>query len=378
MSVLTIAWYTVIRTVRDYKSLFIMLVLPLILIIILGTALDSQFGVEDIDQSKVIYVNNDKSEISEEFTKLIKGENSSEIKSLLKIKDLDDLDAAKDLLKKGKTDFVIEIGKDYSTNVMNGKKSSINIFVKDEKSIGISTLQNIVNSFNSVGNTNVAVNGIANINHENFLNEEPISTKGTMPSAMDYYAVTMLVLIIMYGGLYAIYGFSEDYIEAMRNRLLSTPVSLWKHFMGKIFGVIFTIFLQIVTIIIFTKFIFNVNWGSKPIDLTLIAFTLATFSVALGMLITMIIKNKNQAVITLQVLIPIMTFASGGYAKLNFDSELISNIIFFIPSKLGQTAFFNLIYGDYSNQIFSSIGVIWIMICLMSIASVLFGRRKLV
>jgi ABC-2 type transport system permease protein len=351
--------------------------LPLLLILILDSALDTAFELGDIEKSKVIYINNDNGEMSEQFTNLIKDNSSKEIKSLLDVSESDDLESAKEQIKEEKSDFIIEIENGYSEKVVKEEKAYINIYTTDEGSVSTVVMQNIVNSFNSMANVNLAINSFTSFESNNYITEEPISAESSIPSAMDYYAVTMLVLIIMYGALYAVYSFSEDYIDHMRNRLLTAPLKLWQHFIGKILGVIFTVFLQIVVLILFTKFAFDVNWGDKPLQLIIIAFTLSVFSVSFGMLFTMIFKDKNQANGILQFVIPIMTFLSGGYVKFNFESELSKKIIYFIPNKLGQTAFFNMIYGDYANQIFSSVGAMWIMIFVIGFLSILLGRRKL-
>ena len=131
------------------------------------------------------------------------------------------------------------------------------------------------------------------------------------------------------------------------------------------------------SLIIFTKYVYKVNWGDNPLEIIFIAFSLSVFSISMGLMATMVMKNKDIANAVLQVVIPVMTFVSGGYMKLDSDNNIFTTIQYFLPSRLGQTAFFNSIYNGYSNQIFSSIAVIWIGTIIMGLISVVFGRRKL-
>ena len=145
------------------------------------------------------------------------------------------------------------------------------------------------------------------------------------------------------------------------------------HFTGKIAGTVFTVYIQALVIIFFTKLVYNVNWGSNMAQVLFIAFTLAVFSVSMGLMTVMVAKDVKIANAALSTIIPVMTFISGGYVWIRIESSLLD----LLPSKLVHTAFFNSIYGEFAGQTISSVAILWVMILLMGIVSVIAGRRRL-
>jgi ABC-2 type transport system permease protein len=64
MNIFHVAYYTVLRNLRDRKSMASMLLFPIILILILGSALSSNYAVSDVGKTPVAYLNKDKGAFS--------------------------------------------------------------------------------------------------------------------------------------------------------------------------------------------------------------------------------------------------------------------------------------------------------------------------
>lgn len=379
MTILNIAYYTLIRNLRDVKSMANMILMPVILILILGNALSSQFNIQDIGKTSIAYIDNDNSIASDSFEHFLKQDNISQ---MLNVHNVSGFEEGLKLLNNKKVSAIVMFDEGLSEKVHLGQKAEIKIYDDINNQFRSSIVKNLVESYVNGANTQLAMLNMGSgaavgYRHEDKITEVPLSAKGKIPSAMDYYAVTMLVLIVLYGSLYALHGVSEDYLEGMGNRLRAAPVPLSIHFAGKILGTIATIFLQTIALIIFTKYVYRANWGDKPIEIIFIAFTFSVFSVSLGLVVAMVSKDKRIGTAIIQTLIPIITFISGGYARIISDNPLYSSVKLLMPSNLAYTAFFHSIYGDFAGQTVSSVMILWIMTAFLFGAAVMAGRRKI-
>ncbi len=378
MNIIYIAYYTLLRNIRDVKSMMNMIAMPVLLILILGNALNFAFKIDNISKTGIAYLNLDKGEISKEFENYLK---IDKIQNFIYVKNINNYDEGLKLLGDKEVAAIVIIEEDYSKKALLGEKAEIKVFGDKNNVFKTSIVKNFIEGFTSGSNTVYTKMSMGSNSHEytrkDIIKKVPLSIQGKIPGAMDYYAVTMLVMITMYGALYALHGVCDDYLEAMGNRLFSTPVRMFSHFSGKIIGTVATVYLQLIILIGFTKLVYKANWGNNIGEILFIAFTLSVFSVSLGLMVSMIVKDKNISTAIVSTAIPVMTFVSGGYARIISDNKIYNAIKFLLPSNLGQTAFFNSIYGDYSNQIISNIAVIWILIIIIGGISVVFGRRRL-
>jgi len=378
MKMLNIAYYTFIRILRDRKSMALMLLMPVMLILILGTALNSAFEVSNIEKTKVYYINNDKGDIAKSFEAVIK---SKEIKEMLEFIKTDEKETALNDVKTGKAAALIMIDSGVTDNIYSGESAEITVFEDANSYYGPLVVENFVKSFANGINAGIATQMLDNPNvtygQKNMIDNKPVSASGKIPKAMDYYAVTMLVLIIMYGSLYGLFGFGDDYLGSMRTRLLSSPVNLFSHLSGKLIGTISSVFAQAFVLILFTKYVYKANWGTNVFEIILITLVLCIFTTAIGIMLVILIKNKDAAGALMQTIIPVMTFISGGYFKIITDNKVYNTIKMFMPSNLGQTAYFNSIYGDTPDQTYFCLAVLGIMIAIIIAVSSVVGRRRL-
>jgi ABC-2 type transport system permease protein len=382
MNILHVAYYTVLRNLRDRKSLASMLLFPIILILILGSALSSSYAVSDVGKTPVAYLNKDTGEGSRYFDEFLKND---EIEKMLSVKKVETFEEGKNLISNNKAYGLIVINEDYSDLLKAGNKGTIEVYT-GKKGFRVSFIQNIIDSFINGANTITAVqrlgSGSVNYNRVDNIEEMPITTEGKLPRAIDYYAITMLVMILMYGAQYGCHGIGEDFMEENGKRIRTTPIKPFELFTGKTIGTVFTIECQALVLIFFTKFVYKANFGDNLLTITFISFTLSTFATGLGIMLSMVTGDKMKASSILGLVIPVFTFISGGYTKIEAGNSLFSKIMYVSPNYLAQTAMFNSIYGEpvTSNiQLLSStqcIIMLWILTSVVFLAASVFGRRR--
>lgn len=384
MRIFHVAYYTILRNLRDKKSMASMLLLPIVLILILGNALSGAFTVDNMDSIPVCYLNSDKGAMSKYFDDFL---DSEEIKDLLSVKKVDTFDEGKSLVNDKKARALIIISEDYSKDIEAGKKADIEVYTSRYSEFSASVVNNVIDSFIDGANT---VEAMQRLNASNFnytraesIVESSITTNGKRPRAIDYYAVTMLVMILMYGTQYGCHGIGEDYLENKGKRIKTTPIKSYEQFIGITLGHVFTVMCQSVVLILFTKYAYKANWGGNMPGILLISFTLSVLAIALGMMLSVLLKDRMKASAVLSLIVPIMTFIAGGYAPLNAGSSAFAKIMYISPSYLAQTALFNTIYGQSITtniQLLNTtecIGIMWAVTIIMFIIASVSGRREL-
>lgn len=197
-----LAYYTIKRNIKDIQSMIMMSVFPIVLILILGTALNHEFTVRNLTKAKICYLNEDSGKISESFNEFL---NKKGVREVLEVKKVLTYDEGYELIKNNNYDALIVIDKDYSKNIKENKKAIINVYNKKQGNLKGNIVKNLIDSYVNAANTMEAVYKLNSKTIEYKLSygikEMPISSNGKIPRAIDYYAVTMLVMTIMYGSM---------------------------------------------------------------------------------------------------------------------------------------------------------------------------------
>lgn len=370
MNFLTIAKYRLKQSWRDKQSLIFMILLPIFLVLILGNALKSNedFTARTIDKVNVLYVNNETSKEAKTFEDFI---NIKDLNEIIEPTKIDNLDEAKKLVENRKYDAIVVFDEN-----LDGK---LQVIGSDYNQLGVSIVKSIIDTYSSSANSFEALGKIqardfSQVKYNN-LNEETITVSGKKPSAIDYYAVTMLIMIVMYGSIYANFAIDKSYYSTVGNKIKSAPVKLGEVFIGEGIGVVITIMIQVVVLLLVSNFAFGVNFGSSIPLILLASFSLSVLSTILGIVACMTTKKGLLGLALLNVLVPIFTFLSGGFVKVNFTG-IIGAISKVTPNYLATNAIFKDIYGGASKEVYLSILGIWIISAILFVVAQAIGRRE--
>lgn len=370
MKILTIVKYRLLQSMRDIQSLITMLLIPIFLILILGNALknNEDFSARTIDTVNLLYINNDTSNEANSFDSFI---NLDGLKDIISVKKIDNLDEGKKLIENRKYDALV-----LYDGSLDGK---IQLFGSDYNKLGISIVKGIIETYSSSANAMEALSKIKatsfKIEENTNFKDESISISGKKPSATDYYAVTMLVMIIMYGSIYANFAIDKSYYGSVGYRFRSTPISLSQIFIGEAIGVILTLMVQAAILLLISNIAFGVNFGNSLPMILFTAFSLSVLSTMLGIFAIMITKKGLIGLALLNVIVPIFTFLSGGFVKISF-SGILGEITKVTPNYLASNAIFKSIYGGSTNEVLLNILGLWILSILLFIGANIIGRRE--
>jgi len=373
MKIISITYYTILRNLRDIRSLLFMVFSQILIILILGTALGGTFKLSDIDKVKVAYLKNG-SEISKSFDKFLSGSKSKETLAVLKVSTYEE--GIKLIKEKRVTSFIV-----IDDKALSKEDDVIKVVSSEKGSFRASIVQNFVDSFLYEANLSEAIAKINGVNksYKSSKNIEEVSilSKGKKPRAIDFYAVTMLIMMIMYGASYGSWEIGEDIFGDIGKRTRSTPIKPHQLFIGKTLGSIFTLYLEALVIIFFTKLVYKVNWGPNLGVILLITFLMCMLTTGFGIMVTMLCKDHYTANRMLSILTPLFTFLSGGFFTTHFNKTL-EKATDFLPNKLAHTAIFNTIYPTHPDSMYKvkwSIIVIISLLIITFLISILSERR---
>ena len=377
MKVLNIAYYTILRNFRDYKTLTLMLLLPIMLILILGSALGGVFTPNSVSATTIYYLNEDHKFMSQAFEAFLE---TDEIKELTLVKTVTSKDEAIKLIVNREAATLIVLPSNFSEEIQNGRKAAIEVYNSKYSSFRASIVQSIVNGFVKGTNAQLVVRQMGSSSPEYMrfdnLQENSVTTEGHTPRAIDYYAVTMLIMTIMYGTSYGNLALKEEKQLNTSMRLASAPIKYREVILGKLLGSIVTVLLQAILIIIFTKMFFNVNWGGNIPFVIFVCFSLTLLAVGLGMMVSNLGKNPQATGALLNFGVNIMTFIAGGYFPASQMGPLLEKVGFISPNYLAQQAIFNTIYEGSAVQTINYMLGIWIVLIIVFIIAGFTERRS--
>jgi ABC-2 type transport system permease protein len=181
-----------------------------------------------------------------------------------------------------------------------------------------------------------------------FVRTESLDKK-RQPSSLDYYAVSMLTLILMYASLTGLWGVKGEQNLKTGSRILFSPVRKSEYLLGKVLGGILVTLVQACLIILFSKFILKAYWGTDILTIMLLVVAQSIMAISIGTGIAFLIRNDGAASGVLNSIIPVVVFFGGGYTPLENMGPGIMKLSVVSPVRWMNDAIFRVIYNnDYS------------------------------
>ncbi|MEF3354132.1 ABC transporter permease [Paenibacillus sp. GYB006] len=375
MNILTQIFYSAKRILIDPKPIFIRLLSFLLIILILGTAFKDQFNVTSLDKVRIVYSNEDSGQLGEMFISSMIG--AKEISSLAEFDQVLSLDEGREILNIEEADAFIYIPEGFSNQgEADGSSKTVEVFLAKSSGVDTTVVRNVVDSLiNGLNTAGVVATMSGNtqidqVNSDTSLKEEPL-TDSKSATAMGYYAIAMLLMFMMRGQEYGAAGMGEDYLGTLGDRLKLSPIKPFEQYLGKTIGLSLVTFLQGMVIILFTKYVYDVDWGNHFGVIVLIVFVFSLLTTTLGGLLTIIIKDSVKADTLANIVTLVSTFLIGGFIIIDFGA-----IAAISPSYYAKSAIFNVVYNDELGSAFVNIGQMLAITLLFAVISIVVSRRK--
>lgn len=198
---------------------------------------------------------------------------------------------------------------------------------------------------------------------------------GISRSMIDYYAVSMVVMIMFIGGLISTAGnVYDDRKGNTLTRIFVSPKNRTAAFIQMIIGNMPYAFLQVIVTMIASVLLFDAKYCMDfkgNIMLFVMMFCVSMTLIALSTIFGLLLKNVNPFAITFPVTW-IMLFLSGSFAK----SVHIDGFSEYLPPYILQNAAFDLtLFGRYESSVRLTIISVILFAIFLVIGTLLFNRR---
>ncbi|MCL2108669.1 MAG: ABC transporter permease [Oscillospiraceae bacterium] len=211
------------------------------------------------------------------------------------------------------------------------------------------------------------------INADLSIEQAPLGNR--VPGALDYYAVTMLVMILLFAGLNGLELFRKNIFSTTGERLLIAPVSKPVLIGGVLASATVSSYLQGMATFLFSWLVYGVYWGERIPLVLLTLFGVTLFSQALAIFVLLILGNANLAMGVMQAVIWTMTFVAGGYVKIDFGAA--EKVFQFSPNSLAHTVIFGAVYGGNETKMAADLTLLFVYAAICFVGAFILGRRRL-
>jgi ABC-2 type transport system permease protein len=323
---------------RDRSAILLMLIAPLILSAIIGSAfgdLISNTGAIPFSDIPVVIVNDDRGQISQRLIDVLQtGVPADLIDSTM----MEDLETARQMIVVNDVRAVIYIPDGFSDSVelINAPSSSIHLYTDPTATITPSIVRSLVtqiaNGFSSVGiSARVSISQIqgwtgelgtnlesvaiilneeieANVSAEEGnvttaltstdLNKISVSNDEdqlTITNPLAFFAPSMGILFLMLIAMGSARSILDEETAGTLDRLISMPISNIQILLGKIGGTFLTGVLQFTIFVFASRVIFNLSWGNSAIGLIVMTLAIVAAFTSLGAIIAAFARDAVQA-----------------------------------------------------------------------------------
>lgn len=318
----TTAYYELIKYSRMRSVLILLIGLPLLLILLLGSAFDTE-----IKPAKIAYFNEDQGELKPSIDAFWNDEADQPHIKVLQAKSESEV---KDWVREGQADFGVFIPAIFSKLVMDGDAAKWLTFSGryEEKNIAadafvdryMSNVNMKLAAMKTLGTAEVSGAGAQNGNSAAAA-ESPIIIHNLgmgdseffgETSAIQYYSAAYLIMFLLYGGMSAAIALLNQKETGTLHRLYAIPHSFRMIVFGIIVGAVMLAALQAVVIVAFTTYVYDVDWGRQFGAIALICLLTTAAGAALAITIASIARTRKTTQTLFTIIVFSMTFLSGG------------------------------------------------------------------
>lgn len=376
MNILNQIYYTVKRIFAESKAVLVKLLSFIVLILILGSAFSDVFEVSSLDKITIVCYNADKGTSGESFIQSLMDIDS--IKDIVAFEEVSAFDEAEKMVDDEKAEAFVYIPEDFSEQVENqDTKNLVEVYRRKYSGVSSTVVENVIESYiNGLNCASVVYKLQGNLDGFNFtaesgIKEQPLTASGKVPTAMAYYALSMLLMMMLYGAEYGCSGTAEESLGTLGDRIKLSPMKTYQQYIGKIAGLSLVTFIQSLIVILFTKVVYNVDWGTSIPLLLAVIFSFSVVTTTLGAMLCILTGNESSAQSIITVLVIAFTFLAGGFVYADFSGiEQIS------LSYYAKSAILNMVYAGDLNVVYKNIGIMWVVTVVFIIISVFIAERK--
>jgi drug efflux transport system permease protein len=277
------------QILRDRRSLFLALGIPMLMIVLFGWALKL-----DVDNIKTVIYDQDRSSLSRDFISKFTATPYFNIVTYV-----NDYDEVIDLMDRGKIKAAIVIPKGFEKNIKTGRESNVQLITDGTDPLTAQVLMGYVSAITSRYSQGYVLEGLAraglptsqpalDVSVRAWFNPELESKNFIIPG---FIAVIMMVI----AGLLTSLTFAREWERGTMEQLISTPIKVPELIIGKLIPYVELGIIDFFLAVIVGTLIFGVPLKGSFVLLFVLILIFLIGAMSLGMLISIIAKKQVLA-----------------------------------------------------------------------------------
>jgi ABC-2 type transport system permease protein len=371
LNVLSIAWKEIKLSLRDKRTFIFMLAFPIVLMLILGSALSNAFNSKiQLDDIYVLYKTTANSQLSDSFQNFAKqtGKTGVHFKRVSGTVD------GKNEVKENNYTAYVEVS-DKGIQLYGSSRNSIEESIVQGMLTAFADKYNMVTAVASVDATKLSTVMTSGSEHD-FIKESSLQSK-KQPGSMDYYAIAMSTMIALYGAIYASSLIREERVRNTALRLVAAPIRKSEIFLGKIIGCLTVNAACLLAVVAFSHFVYKANWGNHIGIVLLVLLSEVFFAVSFGLGISYIAKTGEASRMMIMIVIQLSSFFGGAYFKINNPTGILNYVTNLSPLTWANQAITKIIYANDIGAALTPITLnLGISILFLGFAIISFQKRE--
>lgn len=306
---------------RDKKALFTIILTPLILTLILGTALGSMWGDSGHTLGRLLVINND---MDGDITRILIDDvyGSEEFTNRFTVEEILDYQAGEKKVQKGDAIALVVIPENFSEDTLQGNETTIEIIgdagneflppiiyditemFKDEVSARLVALEVSHRYALEHGNASQLIQLLMEEMETPFslielVNDTTYSNKiqgaNTNPiTAIGYYSAGMAVMYLLFNANLGGKRIIKEKEEGTLYRMKVSHASSLEFVLGKTIGIYFSALIQVIVLIAATSLLYSVWWG-PTLDVLLYTLVVVFAASGIGIFIASLSTSSASA-----------------------------------------------------------------------------------
>jgi ABC-2 type transport system permease protein len=366
--VLLIALNALTRLSRDRKALIMLILMPMILIAILGTALKSLMGEGKINPVDVAVINADQAAQGLALGQMLTGQvlGSDQVKEILNVKTATDLDAAKRQVADGKLVAVIYVPQTFTADVVAGKAAQIEVWGDPAQPTFTSIVQQIVGSFTDQVTTGSLATRVAGPQGAQQLVQTiqaglpkvvNAPSGARLVEAIQYYSAAMAIMFMVMTAFTRARMILQDRDEGTLARILISPTGKGAIIAGQMVGTVIVLLAQFLVLMLGTRLIFGVDWGPWGPAL-LLGFAFAVAAAGIGTAAAGIVTDPKAADAMVGIVSNLFAALSGSMFPLYIFPPTLKLVAHFTPNYWALQGFLDQMSGLGTSYLWTPVAVL--------------------
>lgn len=387
-----------IKDLKKFSSsvklyIFTMLVFPISLVFLYGAMYKNAVNPDrNLQKVKLVFIDDDKGSYSKGIENIFKNDK---LKKFIDFSAETNIEDVKKKLQNGKLDAAIEIPKEFSKNLQNGKKTDIKMIKSLSAASETEVVYGIINSYLDVINNNsMVINALKNnINNMQKLSaiiskivpETVALSTGNYSkvtsikldkkiTAKQYFAGSMLSFTGFFIAIVAATIMVKEVQEGTMNRLMSTSATYFKVYLEKLV-LAFSISTAFISAYVTINCALGIVWSRNLIEI-LFMIVLQSFALT-GIAAVLMSIFKSTKILTMISVPVIMLFACFGGSFYYVDDAAIKfNYMKFTLNYWIGDAYNKLMLGNGMSSIIMNLSIIFSIGVVGIIIGTLIAARK--